>query len=102
MTSFAPSTARKNGHFELVDCFLKQANLQPHAPAIINDKQAVSYFDLENDVRRLATLIARKPEARLLIAAKQGRYAYAAMLAAGLAGAVYTAVNVASPRASSC
>ncbi len=97
MISFASSTAGVNQHFELVDCFLKQANLRPNAPAVINDKRAISYAELENDVRGLAALIARKPQARVLIAAKQGRHAYAAMLAAGLAGATYTAVNVASP-----
>ena len=81
----------------MVDRFLIQASCDPSAPAVVNDDHRVSYGELERRVRTLAAIFAARESPRVLIALPSGADAYAAMLAAGLAGGFYTPLNVGAP-----
>jgi D-alanine--poly(phosphoribitol) ligase subunit 1 len=82
---------------DVVDRFLSCAAAQPDAPAVVARGRALSYAALERRVRCFAARLAGLDEPRVLIALPQGADAYAAMLAAGLAGGYYTPLNLAAP-----
>ena len=88
-----------SGHSDVVDRFLLMARMQPTHPAVVTPDATLSYAGLERRVRRLAAHFARVEAPCVLVALPQGADAYAAMLAAGLAGGRYTPVNVAAPLA---
>ncbi len=82
-----------------VDLFLAICQHQPEAPAIVAAGQTLTYAALERRVRTYAGLFARAREPRVLMALSPGFDAYAAILAAGLAGGFHTPLNVAAPLA---
>jgi D-alanine--poly(phosphoribitol) ligase subunit 1 len=82
---------------DAVDLFFTRAAEQPTHPAVAAEGQLVTYAALARQVRCLAAALARWSAPRVLIALRPGADAYAAMLAAGLAGGYYTPVNVDSP-----
>ena len=84
---------------DVVDRFLVMARMQPLHPAVVTPRASLSYGELERRVRLLAAQFARVQAPCVLVALPQGADAYAAMLAAGLAGGHYTPLNVAAPPA---
>ncbi len=86
-------------HADVVDRFLLMARTQPMHPAVVTPGATLSYGGLERRVRLLAAQFARVAAPCVLVALPQGADAYAAMLAAGLAGGHYTPLNVAAPAA---
>jgi len=82
---------------DVVDRFLLMARMQPSHPAVVTPGATLSYAGLERRVRLLAARFARVVAPCVLVALPQGADAYAAMLAAGLAGGHYTPLNVAAP-----
>jgi D-alanine--poly(phosphoribitol) ligase subunit 1 len=82
---------------DAIDQFFAQARERAAQPAVVQDRKAISYTALARQARCLAQTFARFSEPRVLIALPSGAEAYAAMLAAGLAGGYYTPVNVDSP-----
>jgi D-alanine--poly(phosphoribitol) ligase subunit 1 len=77
--------------------FFVRARERPAHLAVVGEGEAVSYEALARRARCLAQAFARFREPRVLIALPSGAEAYAAMLAAALAGGYYTPVNVDSP-----
>ena len=77
--------------------FCARVRERPAHAAVVEDGVSVSYAALARRARCLAQAFARFPEPRVLIALPAGAEAYAAMLAAALAGGYYTPVNVESP-----
>ncbi len=84
---------------DVVDRFLLVARMQPEHPAVVTPGATLSYGALERRVRLLAAQFAQVAAPCVLVALPQGADAYAAMLAAGLAGGHYTPLNVAAPPA---
>ena len=84
---------------DVVDRFLLAARMQPAHPAVVTPGATLSYAVLERRVRLLAAQFATVAAPCVLVALPQGADAYAAMLAAGLAGGHYTPLNVAAPMA---
>ena len=84
---------------DAVDRFLLMARMQPLHPAVVTPTATLSYGELEQRVRLFAAQFARVAAPSVLVALPQGADAYAAMLAAGLAGGHYTPLNVAAPPA---
>ncbi len=82
---------------DAIDCFLSRAFQDPLHPAVISSSGFVSYGELENRVRRLATGLAAVPGPRVLIALPQSADAYAAMLATSLVGGYYIPLNLSAP-----
>ena len=82
---------------DVVDRFLDCANADPSHPAVVIDGRTFSYGDLERRVRAFAHAFTRFEAARVLIALPQTADAYAAILAASLAGGYHTPLNVAAP-----
>jgi acyl-CoA synthetase (AMP-forming)/AMP-acid ligase II len=82
---------------DVVDRFLDCANADPSHPAVVIDRRTFSYRDLERRVRAFAHAFARFEAPRVLIALPQTADAYAAILAASLAGGYHTPLNVAAP-----
>jgi D-alanine--poly(phosphoribitol) ligase subunit 1 len=82
---------------DVIDLFLNRAVAQPYHPAVTTDDVTYDYLALENRVRRFAAIFAGRPAPKVMIALPQGPDAYAAMLAAGLAGGFYAALNLTSP-----
>jgi D-alanine--poly(phosphoribitol) ligase subunit 1 len=82
---------------DVVDRFLDCANADPSHPAVVTDGRTFSYGDLERRVRAFAHAFTRCEAARVLIALPQTADAYAAILAASLAGGYHTPLNVAAP-----
>lgn len=82
---------------DAIDQFFARACERGAQPAVVRDDESVTYASLARRVRSFARLFARFPEPRVLIALPAGPDAYAAMLAAGLAGGYYTPINVDSP-----
>jgi D-alanine--poly(phosphoribitol) ligase subunit 1 len=82
---------------DVVDRFLDCANADPSHPAVVGDGRTFSYRDLERRVRAFAHAFARFEAPRVLIALPQTADAYAAILAASLAGGYHTPLNVAAP-----
>src|SRR5262245_4091980 len=86
-----------NAATDAVDRFLGAVRENPDRLAVVHDSGSPSFTQLEDTVRRFATAFQTTGEPRVLIALPQGADAYAAMLAAGLAGGYYTPLNVTSP-----
>lgn len=84
-------------YYDAVDLFFARARERPAHPAVVGEGQSVSYAALARRVQCLAGVLARWPAPRVLIALRPGADAYAAMLAAGLAGGYYTPLNLDSP-----
>jgi D-alanine--poly(phosphoribitol) ligase subunit 1 len=82
---------------DVVDRFLYCADANPSHPAVVIDGRTFSYGDLEQRVRAFAHAFARFEAPRVLIALPQTADAYAAILAASLAGGYHTPLNVAAP-----
>lgn len=82
---------------DVLDRFLACAEAAPSASAVLEDDRSWTYGELRDLARRFATLIATAGSRRVLIALPQCAEAYAAMIGAGLAGAVYAPVNIAVP-----
>ncbi len=88
-----------SGPADVVDRFLLVARMQPRHPAVVTPRETLDYGALERRVRLLAAQFAAVASPCVLVALPQGADAYAAMLAAGLAGGHYTPLNVAAPPA---
>jgi D-alanine--poly(phosphoribitol) ligase subunit 1 len=82
---------------DALDQFFARARERSRHLAVVWNGESVTYASLARHARCLARVFARFPEPRVLIALPSGAEAYAAMLAAGLAGGYYTPVNVDSP-----
>jgi len=82
---------------DVVDRFLDCANADPAHPAVVIDGRTFSYGDLERLARGFAHAFTRFEAPRVLIALPQTAGAYAAILAASLAGGYHTPLNVAAP-----
>ncbi len=82
---------------DVIQRFLAAAGAAPSHPAVRLRAGDVSYGDLLDHVRRFATGLGVRPAPRVLVALPQGADAYAAMLAAGLAGGYYVPVNLSAP-----
>lgn len=82
---------------DVIDQFLVAAAAYPDRAAIVTRRNTTSYADLERLVRGYAYEIRRRGAERVLIALPQDEYAYAAILAAGLAGAIYAPLNLGGP-----
>ncbi len=93
LSTVRPQTRRPDA----VDRFLNAVRENPDRLAVVHDSGSASFAQLEDTVRRFATAFQTTGEPRVLIALPQGADAYAAMLAAGLAGGCYTPLNVTSP-----
>jgi D-alanine--poly(phosphoribitol) ligase subunit 1 len=87
---------------DAIGAFFARAGERPAHPAVVEDGRTVSYAALARRARCLAQAFARFPEPRVLIALPSGAEAYAAMLAAALAGGYYSPVNVDSPLLKLC
>ena len=87
---------------DVVDRFVRAARENPARLAVDHDSGQVSFEQLEDAARRFATAFQSVEHPRVLIALPQGADAYAAMLAAGLAGSYYAPLNIASPVAKLC
>ncbi len=80
--------------------FLAFAEAHPRHPAVEAEGRRVDYGELALLVRRLAQgFAAVKPQPRVLIHLPQGPRAYAAMLAALMAGGCYAPNNLSAPPA---
>jgi D-alanine--poly(phosphoribitol) ligase subunit 1 len=84
---------------DVVDLFLAQAANNPDHPAIVSASQTISYGALERRVRTLAAGFVESGASKIAIALPPSIDAYAAMFAAGLAGAFYTPLNMGAPPA---
>lgn len=84
---------------DTIDAFLGAAAAYPDRPAIMEGRETVTYAAFERKVRLLAAVFATREAPRVLIALPQGADAYAAILAAGLAGGFHTPLNMAAPAA---
>jgi D-alanine--poly(phosphoribitol) ligase subunit 1 len=82
---------------DAIDRFLRHAEEEPSRTAVCLGARSVSYGDLLTRVRQFAARFSRWRAPCVLVALPQGADAYAAMLAAGLAGGYYAPVNVAAP-----
>lgn len=79
--------------------FLEFAGAYPDHPAVETEGRRVGYGELADLVCRLARAFAAvKPQPRVLIHLPQGHQAYAAMLAAMMAGGYYAPNDLAAPR----
>ena len=83
---------------DCLESFLARAAAAPDHAAVRSDT-AVSYRDLEDRARRIATAVARHAEPKVLIALPQGADAYAAMIGVGLGGGYYAPLNMSAPAA---
>lgn len=82
---------------DVIDRFLRAAEANPDHPAIRTAANSVTYGEFARRVRAFAAQFARHDAPRVLIALPQSCDAYAAILAAGLAGGCYTPLNLAAP-----
>ncbi|HXC30498.1 MAG TPA: AMP-binding protein [Stellaceae bacterium] len=82
---------------DAIEEFFARARKRPAHSAVVEEGEGVSYEALAWRARCLAQVFARVTEPRVLIALPSGADAYAAMLAAALAGGYYTPVNIDSP-----
>jgi acyl-CoA synthetase (AMP-forming)/AMP-acid ligase II len=89
--------ASKSACCDALDLFLARVSEAPSHAAVVVDDVPLSYAPLARTARCFARVFARFVEPRVMIALAAGGEAYAAMLAAGLAGGCYAPVNVASP-----
>ena len=81
-----------------VDLFFQQASRFPDHPAIVVDGQTVTYAQLADKVRNMAAALAAVADhPRVLIHLPQCPDAYAAMLAALMAGGYYAPTNTQAP-----
>ena len=83
--------------FDLADALLHNARRQPQHPAVVIDDVSVSYGALARQVLLLAANFSHRAEPRILVALPQVPDAYAAIVAAGLAGGFHTPLNLAAP-----
>ncbi len=82
---------------DVVDLFLARAAQAPDRPAIVSMEGSLSYGALERRVRAFAAEFSKREAPKVLIALPPSADAYACMFAAGLAGGVYTPLNMAAP-----
>jgi len=82
---------------DAIDLFLSASVHHANALAIRSGPGSITYAALARRVRAYAAAFARFSEPRVLIALPRGLDAYAAMLAAGLAGGFYATVGEALP-----
>ena len=82
---------------DVVDHFLDCAALNPTHPAVVCEGITTTYGALERRVRAFALAFATVDAPRVLIALPQCADAYAALLAAGLAGGYHSPLNIAAP-----
>jgi D-alanine--poly(phosphoribitol) ligase subunit 1 len=82
---------------DAIDLFLSASVQHANALAIRSGPGSITYAALVRRVRAYAAAFSRFSEPKVLIALPRGLDAYAAMLAAGLAGGFYATVNEAAP-----
>ena len=91
-----PALCRAVPNKDPIDRFFASA-AQADQTAIVEDGDITTYGALAARVDHLAGIFAQRAAPRVLIAVRPGANAYAAMLAAGVAGGFYASLNVSSP-----
>ncbi len=84
---------------DVIDRFLHCAAARPQHPAIVSEGEPTSYGELLGRVRAFAARLSGFSAPRVLIGLPQVPDAYAAILAAGLAGGYHTPLNLEAPPA---
>ena len=83
-----------------IDLFLDHAAARPGQPAVVGENGSLSYeVSFARQAHSVSSALTRWTEPRVLIALPAGPDAYAAMIAAGLAGGFYTPLNIEAPEA---